>query len=74
MEESKHWGRKQDAYAFLTQIKASCPFLTKLEYDSRIKRTNLSYFYFLHAKITLKYGLIAKSHYLQVKKSQEEQK
>jgi hypothetical protein len=36
--EAKHRGRKKDAYAFLTNIKAPCPLPTKSEYDSRIKR------------------------------------
>ncbi len=38
--DEKHWGRKKGAYAFLTQIKASFPLSTKIEYDSRIKRKN----------------------------------
>jgi putative transposase len=43
--ESKCRGRNRDIYAFLTKIKASSSSSTQLDYDSRIKRTRLGYFY-----------------------------
>ena len=45
MKEAKHCGRKKEAHTFLTQIKASCLLITKLEHNSMIKRIKLWYFY-----------------------------
>jgi hypothetical protein len=42
---SKHWGKSRGEFVFLTEIKATEPLPTKLDYDSHIVMNRLGEFY-----------------------------